>query len=166
MDFLRVPEFLNAHLTKDLDRQGSCAILGHGHIGGKNSNLSRMVYLPASISFDADDPLSEGKRIIVQDRLRQLRQEAGRKLPLLKMNLVPLQGYRKIVVSTFVPMNSPMPVASSLRSCFSVEVRGLNGWTLTSVWPLFRRCSHTPPATPSMSRTGAFPSSFLKILAR
>src|SRR5712692_5455573 len=166
MDFLRVPEFLNAHLTKDLDRQGSCAILGHGHIGGKNSNLSRMVYLPASISFDADDPLSEGKRIIVEDRLRQLGQEAGRKLPLLKMNLDPLWSYDNIVSSTFVSMNSPRLLASSLTSCFLPELRLLKGCTVSSVRPLFRRCSHTPPATPSISKTNALPSSFLNTLAR
>ena len=50
-----------------------------------------MVDFPAFVSLDADDLLSEGKRIIVQDHLRQLGQEAGRKLPLLKMNLDPLQ---------------------------------------------------------------------------
>ena len=46
-----------------------------------------MVDFPASLSLDTDDLLSESKRIIVQDRLRQLGQEAGRKLPLLKINL-------------------------------------------------------------------------------
>jgi hypothetical protein len=46
-----------------------------------------MVDLTTTFSLDTDDFLSEGKRIIVQDRLRQLGQEAGRKLPLLKMNL-------------------------------------------------------------------------------
>jgi hypothetical protein len=54
-----------------------------------------MMDFPASVSLDADDLLSEGKRTVVQDRLRQLGQEAGRKLPLLKMNLDPLQELRQ-----------------------------------------------------------------------
>src|SRR5437870_12683923 len=119
-----------------------------------------MVDFPAFISLGADDLLGEGKRIIVQDRLRQLRQEAERKLPLLKMNLDPIQSYDKIVTSTFVPMNSPRLVASSLTSCFWAGLWGLNGCILSSVRSLFRRCSHTPPAIPSMSRTGASLSLF------
>ena len=65
VDFLRVPNLLDTHLTEDLDRQRSSAILGHGHVGRQNSDLSSMVGLPASISFDADDLLSERKRVIV-----------------------------------------------------------------------------------------------------
>src|SRR5438874_173875 len=77
MDFFGVPDLLNAHLTEDLDRQGSSAILGHCHVRGQNSDLSSIVDLLASISFDADDFLSESKRIIVQDRLGQSGHEAG-----------------------------------------------------------------------------------------
>jgi len=46
-----------------------------------------MVDLPASVSFDANDLLGKSKRVIVEDRLRQVGREAGRKLSLLKMNL-------------------------------------------------------------------------------
>src|SRR2546425_108032 len=49
MDFLWVPDFLNAHFTEDLDCQGSSAILGHGHVSRNNSNLSSMMDLRASI---------------------------------------------------------------------------------------------------------------------
>ena len=86
MDFLRVPDFLNAHLTEDLDRQGSSAILGHGHVSTNNCNLSDMMNLLASIGLNTDDFLSERQRIIVKDRLRQADREARRKLSLLKMN--------------------------------------------------------------------------------
>jgi hypothetical protein len=90
MDFLRIPDLLNAHLTKDLDRQGSSTILRHRHIRWHNRDLPRMMDLLASVSLNADEFLSESKRIIIQDRLRQLCHEAERKLPLLKMNLDPL----------------------------------------------------------------------------
>src|SRR5205807_1369088 len=43
MDSLRVPDLLNTHLTEDLDRQGSRAILGHSHIGRQNRDFARMV---------------------------------------------------------------------------------------------------------------------------
>src|SRR2546425_6223857 len=114
MDLFWVPDLLNPHLTEHFDCQGSGAVLSHGHVSGQNSNLPRLVDLPASVRFDTDDLLSEGKRIIVQDRLRQLGHEAERKLPLLKMNLDPIHSYDKIVTSTFVPMNSTRHVVSSL----------------------------------------------------
>jgi hypothetical protein len=47
-----------------------------------------MVDFLGLVGFQADDLLSESKRIIVEDRLRQVGREAGRKLPLLKINLV------------------------------------------------------------------------------
>jgi hypothetical protein len=90
MDFFRVPNLLNAHLTEDLDSQGSSTVLSHGHVSGQNSNLSPMVDFPASVSLEANDFLSERQRIIVEDRLRQGGREAGRKLSLLKMNLLEL----------------------------------------------------------------------------
>ena len=74
MDFLRVPDLLNAHLAKDFDRQWSSTILGHGHVRRQNSNFTRMVDLLPFVRLEADDLLSERKRIIVQDRLRQLGQ--------------------------------------------------------------------------------------------
>src|SRR2546430_13567411 len=40
MDFLRVPDPLNAHLTEDLDGQGSRTILGHRHIDRKSTRLN------------------------------------------------------------------------------------------------------------------------------
>jgi hypothetical protein len=107
MDLFWVPDLLNAHLTKDFDRQGSSAILGHGHVSSNNCNLSSMMDLLASIGLDTDDFLSERKRIIVKDRLRQANREARRKLSLLKMNLDLLESYDKIETSTFVPRNSP-----------------------------------------------------------
>src|SRR6266581_4578125 len=85
VDSLRVPDLLNPHLTEDLDCQRSSAILGHGHIRRNNGDLSCMVDLPGSVSPDTDDLLSKRKRIIVQDCLSQGRQDAGRKLSLLKM---------------------------------------------------------------------------------
>ena len=91
VDSFRVPDLLDAHLTENFDRQRSRTILSHRHIRRQNSNLPRMMDIPSSVSLDTDDLLCEGKRIIVQDSLRQLGQEAGRKLPLLKMNLDPLQ---------------------------------------------------------------------------
>jgi hypothetical protein len=94
MDSFRVPDLLDPHLTEDLDRQGSSAILGHRHVGGQNSNLARMMYFLASISLDADDLLRECKRFIVEDVLRQGGREAGRKLSLLKMNLLELSECR------------------------------------------------------------------------
>ncbi len=87
MDSLRIPDLLNAHLTENLDRQGSRAVLGHGHVHRQNGNLARKVDLPASVSLDANDLLSKCKRIIVENRLGQISREAGRKLPLLKMKL-------------------------------------------------------------------------------
>jgi hypothetical protein len=42
------------------------------------------VDLPASVSLDTDDLLSEGKQIIVQDRLRQLGQRGGTKTAVIK----------------------------------------------------------------------------------
>jgi len=87
MDSFRVPDLLDPHLTENLDRQGSSAILSHGHVRRQNSNLAGMVDLPASVSFDANDLLGKSKRVIVEDRLRQVGREAGRKLSLLKMNL-------------------------------------------------------------------------------
>src|SRR5207245_510596 len=76
MDSLRVPDLLNTHLTENLDRQGSSAILSHGHVRRQNSNLAGMVDLPASVSFDANDLLGKSKRVIVEDRLRQVGREA------------------------------------------------------------------------------------------
>ena len=54
---------------------------------GKNSNLACMIDLPASISLDDNDLLSKRKRFIVENRLRQVRREPGRKLRLLNMKL-------------------------------------------------------------------------------
>src|SRR2546422_2912297 len=133
MDFLWVPDFLNAHFTEDLDCQGSSAILGHGHVSRNNSNLSSMMDLLASIGLDTDDFLRERKRIVVKDRLRQADRKARRKLSLLKMNLELLQSHHEIETSTFVPRNSPKLVASSLTSRSCAEPRSLNGCTLTSV---------------------------------
>lgn len=73
--------------------------------------------------LDADDLFRERERIIVEDRLRLPGREARRKLPLLKMSLDPLQSHDKIVISTFVPINSPRLVASSLTSRFWAELR-------------------------------------------
>jgi len=87
MDSLRVPDLLNAHLAKDFDRQGSGAIMGHGHVGRQNSYLARMMDLPASVSFDADNLLRKRKQAITKNRLSQAGHEAERKLSLLKMNL-------------------------------------------------------------------------------
>ena len=84
MDSFRVPDLLNTHLTEDLDRQRSRAVLSHGHVSRQNSNLAREVELPASVSFDANDLLSKRKRVIVENRLRQVSREAERKLPLLR----------------------------------------------------------------------------------
>ena len=87
MDSSRVPDLLNAHLTENPDRQGSSAILSHGHVRGQNCNLARKVDLPASVSLDANDLLGKRKRIITKNSLRQAGREAERKLPLLKMKL-------------------------------------------------------------------------------
>ena len=84
MDSFRIPDLLNPHLTEDLDRQRSGTVLSHGHIRGQDSNLAREVDLPASVSFDANDLLSKRKRVIVENRLRQVSREAERKLPLLR----------------------------------------------------------------------------------
>src|SRR6267378_7706297 len=86
MDSFWVPDFLDAHLAKNLDRQRPGAILSHCHIRGQDSNLARMTDLPASVSLDANDLLSKRKRITVENRLRQISREAERKLSLLKMN--------------------------------------------------------------------------------
>src|SRR2546427_2473218 len=158
MDFFRLPDLLNTQLPEDLDSQGSRTVLGHRHIGRQDSNLPRMMDFPACVSLDTDNLLSERKGIIVQDRLRQLRSRGGTKTVVIKDETLSLvQDYDKIVTSTFVPRNSPRLAASSLTSCFWTELRWLNGWTFSSVCLPFPRCSHIPPANPSMSRTGLFP---------
>ena len=74
MDLFWVPDLLNPHLAKDLDRQGSSTILGHSHVRGKNSDLAGMMDLLTSISLDTDYLLSKRQGVIVEDRLRQLGQ--------------------------------------------------------------------------------------------
>src|SRR2546422_1008570 len=69
MDFFRIPDFLNTHLAKDLDSQGSRAVLGHGHVGRQNSNLARMMDLPSSNSFEPDNLLRKRQLVIVENRL-------------------------------------------------------------------------------------------------
>ena len=71
MDFFRVPDLLNAHFTENLDRQGSSAVLGHGHVGRQNGDLSSVMDLTATVGLDADDLLSESKRVVVEDCLGQ-----------------------------------------------------------------------------------------------
>ena len=84
MDFLRVPDLLNAHFTKDLDCQRSSAVLGHRHVSTNDGNLSSTVDFPTSVGLDADDFLSKSKRIIVKDRLRQSRSRGGTKTVVIK----------------------------------------------------------------------------------
>ena len=71
MDLFWVPDLLNPHLAKDLDRQGSSAVLGHGHVGRQNGDLSSVMDLTATVGLDADDLLSESKRVVVEDCLGQ-----------------------------------------------------------------------------------------------
>lgn len=72
MDFFRIPDFLNTHLTEDFDRQRSSTVLGHRHVCGENSDLARMMDFLTPINLDADYLLGKGKRGIVEDHLRQL----------------------------------------------------------------------------------------------
>src|SRR5207245_9689001 len=65
MDSLRVPDLLNTHLTEDLDRQGSRAILGHSHIGRQNRDFARMVNLLASFGFNAVDLIRLRQRVVI-----------------------------------------------------------------------------------------------------
>ena len=71
VDFFRVPDFLNAHLTEHFDCQGSGAVLGHGHVGRQNGDFSSVMDLTATVGLDADDLLSESKRVVVEDCLGQ-----------------------------------------------------------------------------------------------
>ena len=96
MDLRRIPDLLNAHFTEDLDRQRSRAILGHCHVGRYNSNLSRMVGFLRPVGFQADDFLSESKRIIVQDCLRQPGSRGGTKTVVIKDELLALQITTKL----------------------------------------------------------------------
>src|SRR5712664_24716 len=75
MDFFRVPDLLDAHLTENLDRQRPRTVLGHGHVGRQDTNLPRTVDFPNSVRLDTDDLLRERKRIVAEDSLGQLSHE-------------------------------------------------------------------------------------------
>ena len=94
MDSFRVPDLLDTHLTENLDRQRSSAILSHRHVRRQDSNLTGMMDHSAPISLDANDLLRKREGIIAKNRLRQAGREAKPKLSLLKMNLSELSGSR------------------------------------------------------------------------
>src|SRR5205807_4532945 len=80
MDFGRVPNPRDTHLTEHFDGKWPGAVLSHREVDSKNSNVPCAMNLPDAISSDADYLLRKGQRIIVQDILTQLRSEAGEKL--------------------------------------------------------------------------------------
>jgi len=84
MDFGRVPNPRDTHLTKYFNRKWPSAVLSHSEVHGQYSNVSRPIDLLGTIGSDANDLLCKGKRIIVQDVLKQRRSEAGEKLVAIK----------------------------------------------------------------------------------
>jgi hypothetical protein len=56
---------------ENLDRQGSSANLGHGHIRGQESNLSGPMDFLGPIGSNANDFFSESQRIIIENILGQ-----------------------------------------------------------------------------------------------
>ena len=84
MDFGRIPDPRDAHLTKHFDRKWSSAVLSHREVHRQYSNVSRPMDLLDSIGSDANDLLRKGQRVIVQDVLTQRRSEAGKKLVAIK----------------------------------------------------------------------------------
>jgi len=79
MDFGRVPDPRDTHLTEHFDGKWPGAVLSHREVDGKYSNVSGAMDLLDAISSDADYLLRKGQRIIVQDVLTQQRSEAGEK---------------------------------------------------------------------------------------
>jgi predicted SpoU family rRNA methylase len=141
----RVPDLLDTYLTKNLDRQRSSVILGHGHVRRKNSNLARKVDLPASVSFDANDLLGKRKRVTVEDYLRQVSLRRNENCPLLKMKLKRPQCILVVVESEKMHgeifkladwnvsvTNQPMSEIARSRS--------LGNWVRIPSVPLGQRC--------------------------
>jgi len=79
MDFGRGPDLRNAHLAEHFDCKRSSAVLSHGKVDGQYSDVSRAMDLVSSLRPDADDLLSEGQRVVVQNVLTQQSSEAGEK---------------------------------------------------------------------------------------
>jgi len=84
MDFRRVPDPWDTHLAEHFDCKWPSAVLSHSEVHGQYSNVSRAMNLLGTIGSDANDLLCKGKRIIVQDVLRQRWSEAGEKLVAIK----------------------------------------------------------------------------------
>ena len=84
MDFGRVPDPRDTHLTEHFDGEWPGAVLSHREVDGKYSNISGAMDLLDTIGSDANDLLRKGERIIVQDVLAQRRSEAGEKLVAIK----------------------------------------------------------------------------------
>ena len=84
MDSFRVPDLLDPHLTENLDRQRSSAILSHRHVRRQNSNLTGMMDHSAPISLDAYDLLRKRERVIAENSLRQAGREAETKTVVIK----------------------------------------------------------------------------------
>ena len=89
MDFGRVPNPRDTHLTKHFNRKWPSAVLSHSEVHRQYSNVSRAMNLLDTIGSDANDLLAKGQRIIVQDVLMQLRSEAGGNWSLLNVNVEP-----------------------------------------------------------------------------
>ena len=79
VDSGRVPDFRNAHLAKHFDCKRSSAVLGHCKVSGQHSDVSWAMDLVSILGPDADDLLSEGQRVVVQNVLAQQCSEAGEK---------------------------------------------------------------------------------------
>jgi len=80
MDSFWVPDFLDAHLAKNLDRQRPGAILSHCHIRGQDCNLAGPMDFLDPMGFDANDFFRESQRIIIENILGQL---TSKKKPLI-----------------------------------------------------------------------------------
>ncbi len=65
MDFRRIPDLRNAHFAKDLDGEGSSAVLSHGEVCGNYGNVSGAMDSLSIIGSGANDLLRKGQRIIV-----------------------------------------------------------------------------------------------------